>query len=333
MKNIPLIVLLISFAVIACKNSKDDKTVNNQAEISSKSEFVSEFNKDSAYDFVDRQVAFGPRVPGSVAHEKCAEYLYDELQKFADTAIIQKFKARVYNGKTFDSKNIIGSYNLNAQKRVLLCSHWDSRPVADHDPNPDNRNTPIDGANDGASGVGVLLEIARQLSINRPDIGIDIVLFDIEDYGPPEDYQNNSTGEEWGLGAQYWAQNPHVFGYSARYGILLDMVGNADTRFYQEQFSMYFAQDVINKVWNTAHKLGYNDNFIKEMGIPVNDDHLYVNKYAKIPTIDIIHQDVDSPNHSFYEHWHTLNDNMDAIDANSLKIVGDVVLTTIMNER
>lgn len=111
------------------------------------------------------------------------------------------------------------------------------------------------------------------------------------------------------------------------------MVGNADTRFYQEQFSMYFAQDVINKVWNTAHKLGYNDNFIKEMGIPVNDDHLYVNKYAKIPTIDIIHQDVDSPNHSFYEHWHTLNDNMDAIDANSLKIVGDVVLTTIMNER
>lgn len=322
---IPVLLIVVLFT--SCKE-KPQTTLPKAHE----TRFVSNFNEDSAYMFVKQQVDFGPRVPGTEAHELAAEYLASKLSEYTDTAIVQSFKSRVYTGEIFDSKNIIGVFNPTHRKRILLCAHWDSRPFADHDPDLSKRYTPVDGANDGASGVGVLLEVARQLSILKPEIGIDIIFFDVEDYGTHDSKQDESTGEEWGLGSQYWAKNPHAFGYRAAFGILLDMVGAEEPEFLQEQYSLYYAQNVINKVWGIADNLGYKKYFPDRVGIPVNDDHFYINYYAKIPTINIIHQDLSSSNGSFFEHWHTVEDNMSKIDSKSLKMVGDVVLTVVMGE-
>jgi Zn-dependent M28 family amino/carboxypeptidase len=245
---------------------------------------------------------------------------------------VQEFKARVYDNRIFEGKNIIASFRPEFQKRIFLSAHWDSRPFADHDPDPAKHNTPIDGANDGASGTGVLLEIARQLSLQQPKIGVDIVLFDLEDYGPPQDNQTNQTTETWGLGSQYWSKNPHTYGYSANYGILLDMVGAADAVFPKEGFSMYYAPDVVEKIWGAARSIGYKDYFLDEDGGYITDDHYFVNTLAQIPTIDIIHLNKNSVNGSFYDHWHTLGDKLDQIDPSTLKIVGQTVLTVIYRE-
>ena len=335
-KNIDILTIALSlviFVTFTGCNKKTKQPVQNPTN-DIQHTFKSNFNEDSAYLFIKQQVDFGPRVPGSYSHEKCADFLCNKLSSYCDTVIIQNFKTRVYTGKIFDSKNFIGVINPQSTKRVLLCAHWDSRPFADQDSDKSNHNKPIDGANDGASGVGILLETARQLAMNKPDIGIDIVFFDIEDYGPPQDYQSDKpTDDDWGLGAQYWSKNPHVSGYSAMYGILLDMVGNSDPQFLEEQYSQNYAPNIINKVWNVAEKIGYGNNFVHQTGGIVTDDHIYVNENANIPTIDIIHQNFNSPNGLFYENWHTTKDNMEGINAHSLKIVGDVLLTTIMQEK
>lgn len=287
------------------------------------------FNSDSAYHFVERQLSFGPRVPGSVAHAECAKWLEETMKQFTPDVIVQNFKARVYNNQVFSGKNIIATFNPDMQRRILLAAHWDSRPYADHDPDPNNHQIPIDGANDGASGVGVLLEIARQLSTQSPAVGIDIIFFDLEDYGPPQDKQTSESTDMWGLGSQHWARNPHIQRYSAHFGILLDMVGAPNARFPLEGFSMYYAPDVTRKVWELAGKLGYGEYFVFEQGGYITDDHYYVNRIARIPMMNIIHLDETSPNGSFYEHWHTVNDNLDQIDRNTLQVVGEVVLNVI----
>jgi Zn-dependent M28 family amino/carboxypeptidase len=292
---------------------------------------VPQFNEDSAFAYVAKQVSFGPRVPGSEAHKACADWLTQKLTEFTDTVYLQPFKARTYDKVTRNGLNIIGSFNPEAKKRVLLMAHWDSRPYADADPDESNHKTPIDAANDGASGVGVLLEMARQMKLQNPGLGVDIVLFDLEDWGPPR--QLNIYDESyWGIGSQYWSKNPHLYGYQAKYGILLDMVGAKNPSFFIEYHSKRYARYVVDLVWNTAADLGYDEFFIDEDGIGATDDHYFVNKYAKIPSIDIIHQDVNSSNRSFFEHWHTTADNLDAIDPASLKMVGQVVLTVVYNE-
>jgi Zn-dependent M28 family amino/carboxypeptidase len=292
---------------------------------------VPQFNEDSAFAYVAKQVSFGPRVPGSEAHKACADWLTQKLVEFTDTVYLQPFKARTYDKVTRNGLNIIGSFNPEAKKRVLLMAHWDSRPYADADPDESNHKTPIDAANDGASGVGVLLEMARQMKLQNPGLGVDIVLFDLEDWGPPR--QLNIYDESyWGIGSQYWSKNPHLYGYQAKYGILLDMVGAKNPSFFIEYHSKRYARYVVDLVWNTAADLGYDEFFIDEDGIGATDDHYFVNKYAKIPSIDIIHQDVNSSNRSFFEHWHTTADNLDAIDPASLKMVGQVVLTVVYNE-
>lgn len=212
----------------------------------------------------------------------------------------------------------------------MLLSHWDSRPWADADPDEKNRHTPILGANDGASGVGVLLEIARQLHKQQPELGIDIVLVDAEDYGPHQSYEGTHKEEQWALGSQYWAQNPHVQGYNARFGILLDMVGAKDATFLYEGYSEEFAKGINRKVWNTANNLGYGRYFVKERGSTVTDDHLFVNRNARIPTIDIIQCSEET---GFYENWHTLKDDMDGIDRNTLKAVGQTIMEVIYKEK
>ncbi|HPE86623.1 MAG: M28 family peptidase [Bacteroidales bacterium] len=325
----PAFILLL---LASCTNNHPKQEPTTRQENTTGRIMVPQFNADSAYRYVAEQVAFGPRVPGSSAQQLTAKYLAEKLKSFGATVTEQEFSARAYNHEILSGINIIGSYAPEKKKRILLAAHWDSRPYADHDANPEFHRTPIDGANDGASGVGVLLEIARIIQPQLPEAGIDIIFFDLEDYGPPEDTQNEDAGEFWGLGSQYWAKNPHQFNYRAAYGILLDMVGAPDAVFPMEGFSLYYAPHIVRKVYDRARSLGYENYFPQQQGTYVNDDHLYVNKYANIPMIDIIHQDPDSKNNAFFEHWHTINDNLEAIDRAPLQVVGEVLLHVIYNE-
>lgn len=325
-----LIITLSFFILLSCGNEAKPPASKKKAK--KEKIYIPEFNADSAYEYVLKQVEFGPRVPNTKEHKLCAQYLFDRLNIFSDTAQIQHFKTRAYNGIVLNGKNIIGSFNPKIKNRVMLCAHWDSRPYADHDANPDFHNTPIDGANDGASGVGVLVEIARQLSKSKPNIGIDIVLFDVEDYGPPQDSQQRSEDNWWALGSQYWAKNPHTNNYNVQYAILLDMVGAEDARFYYEGYSFDYASKILKKVWKAGHKIGYQDYFISDKIGYIADDHRYINEIIGIPAIDIIHLDNTSTNRTFFDHWHTIEDNMDKIDRNTLKVVGQTLLTVIYEE-
>lgn len=307
------------------KQAAEKKTVKKEV-------VVPEFDADSALAHVKAQTDFGPRVPGTEAHARCAQWLAEAMQRYTPHVDVQEFKARVYDNQVFSGKNIIASFNPESKARILLCAHWDSRPYADHDPDPAKRHLPIDGANDGASGVGVLIEIARMLSLQPTSIGVDIIFYDLEDYGPPEDDQKEGKNEYWGLGSQYWSHNPHVPGYRARYAILLDMVGAPDAIFRQEGFSLYFAPDKVKKVWKIAHELGYEKYFPNEKGGFINDDHYFINEIRRIPAIDIIHLNPGSSNGSFFEYWHTTGDTFDRIDRDMLGVVGRVVAETAYRE-
>ncbi|MEZ5195848.1 MAG: M28 family peptidase [Bacteroidales bacterium] len=331
LRKICIAVVFMGFMFSSC-SSGTDRSNKDQKNTATEQIIVPEFNSDSAYVFVEKQVLFGPRVTNTEAHERCLQFLFNTLQQYTDTAMIQAFKARAFDGTVLNGKNIIGSINPDNEKRVLLCAHWDSRPFADYDPNPANQRTPIQGANDGASGVGVLLEVARQLSLLKPGIGVDIVFFDAEDYGPPQDL-NMHNGEYWALGSQYWSKNPHNPDYTAMYGILLDMVGAQDARFFMEGFSMDYAAGIVKKVWKTAHRLGFEDYFIFQQVGYIDDDHKSINEYIGIPTIDIIHLDPESSNSSFFEHWHTIGDTMETIDKFSLKVVGQTLLTVVYEQK
>ena len=324
-----LLFLLLFVAVVACSNNnksaadsedKGPKTIVN----------VPQFDADSAYHYVKAQVDFGPRVPNTAAHKACGEYLAKKLEQFGAKVYNQQVDLIAYDGTLLKARNIIGAYKPEAKKRVALFSHWDSRPWADADPDEKKHYTPILGANDGASGVGVLLEIARQLQQQQPELGIDIILVDAEDYGTHQAYKGEHKEEAWALGAQYWARNPHVQNYNARFGILLDMVGAKDATFFYEGYSEQYAKDINRKVWKAANNLGYGRYFVKESGTRVTDDHLFVYQYARIPTIDIIQYSEET---GFYENWHTVKDDMDGIDRNTLKAVGQTVMEVIYKEK
>lgn len=320
-----LLITVMCFGLVGC-HQKKDKSQDVKPTVEPPA-----FNVDSAYAYVKAQTDFGPRTMGSPAHDACRNYLVRKLAEFCDTAFTQNFTAKTYDGKSWPAANVIGSFDPENPERIVLSSHWDARPFADHDPNPANRDKAIDGANDGASGVGVLLEVARQLRKLNPKVGVDIVLFDAEDYGPRES-DNASDGDWWGLGAQYWAQNMHKPNYQARFGILLDMVGSANPCFMQESFSVRDAQPVVAKVWSTAYELGFGDIFQNAPGGIITDDHYYVNKFSNIQMIDIIHYDAASGT-GFDPTWHTLNDNIQHIDKNTLGIVGQTILQVIKNEQ
>ena len=289
------------------------------------------FNADTAYAFTKQQVAFGPRVPNTPAHNKCAAFLGATLRRYSKDVTIQRATAHAYDGTALRFSNIIASFNPGAKVRVLLLSHWDSRPIADHDPDPAKRHQPVDAANDGGSGVGVLLEIARQLSIKQPAVGVDILLVDAEDYGAPEAEASKAT-DDWALGSQYWAKNPHKQGYTARYGILLDMVGATDARFTLEATTMKYAPDIARKIWAVGEQLGYGEIFSNEETNGITDDHVYINEILRIPTIDIIQYDPTTQS-GFYKNWHTTHDNMEGISRETLRAVGTTVLTAVYNEK
>jgi hypothetical protein len=282
------------------------------------------FNEDSAYYFVEKQVKFGPRVPGSANHKKTALWLVKILNSYCDTVYEQKGTVANFKNQNIPFNNIIGSFNPLSKERIMLSAHWDTRPQADEDKL--SPNAPADGANDGASGVGILIEIARQLNLNRPGLGIDLVLFDAEDGG-----DRKGSSESWCLGSQYWSKTPHVANYRAKFGILLDMVGAKDATFPMELHSLDFARDYVYFVWQTAQSLGYGKYFTNDKGGMITDDHYYINSILGIRTLDIIQYNTTT-NTGFGDYWHTHQDNMSIIDKNTLKAVGHTVIEVIYRQ-
>ena len=292
-------------------------------------------NADSLLAFVQKQVDFGPRVPNTEAHQKAADWFVKKFEGYGGKVVVQEFKDNVYDGTEVSLKNIIVSFNPSVKKRILLAAHWDTRPFGDKE--AENDLIPIDGANDGASGVGVLLEVARVISTSMsPTVGVDMILFDGEDWGVHQNSERNyslpSDLESWYcLGSQYWSKNKHSSNYTAYYGILLDMVGAPDATFYYDNVSQENAGRILTKTWDIAHQLGYQKYFIKEMGLRgIIDDHVFVNKNARIPMIDIL--DYRTNTNNFGPYHHTSNDNMSGISKETLSAVADVLLTVLYNE-
>jgi Zn-dependent M28 family amino/carboxypeptidase len=317
--NLFIIILFILF-FDACNSEKEKQVEGASTKTVEINKIPTpDFNADSAYAYVKAQVDFGARIPGTIAHAKCADYLITKLKSSGFDVMIQNGTVQTFDKKQFNLKNIIASYNAEAQSRILICSHWDTRPWADEDTK--NQEKPFDGANDGASGVGVALEIARQINFSHPDIGVDIILFDIEDYG------TRGNDNSWCLGSQYWANNLHKSNYFANFGILLDMVGGPNAIFPKEQKSVDMASSAVDKVWKAANAIGYGNYFLSQtkdfVGI---DDHVYVNK-AGVPCIDLI--EYNQVSGGFGDYHHTHNDNMSLIDKNTLKAVGQTLLEVI----
>ena len=288
---------------------------------------------DSAFSYIKKQTDFGPRVPNTDAQQNCAAWLMTKLKEFGAETFMQGFETVTFDKTRIRGYNIIGSYNPESPTRIIICSHWDSRPWADNDPDPANWMKPVDAANDGASGVGVILEIARQLQKKAPQIGVDCIFFDAEDWGPGESFQGEQLESYWGLGTQYWARNPHVKGYKARYAILLDMVGGKGARFSRERYSVYFAKLVVDRVWNTAARLGYSSLFNPSEGGYITDDHYFINTIARIPAIDIVPYLPNCEQSTFGPTWHTASDIIDNIDKHVLEAVGKTLLDVIYNEK
>lgn len=325
MKNRIWLLALLVFTW-ACSGEKTNETVTPQVELKP----YPTFNADSAYAFVEKQVNFGPRVPGTPGHTATQEWLIAKLESYSWSIQTQDFQAKTYDGLTWDLTNIIASYKPEASKRILLAAHWDSRRIADKD--TERIDEPIDGANDGGSGVGVLLEIARTISSQelKPDVGIDIILFDGEDDGQPEHATSRDDSQIWWcLGSQYWSKNKHQANYSAYYGILVDLVGAKGARFFREGYSRQYASGILKKVWDNAAQVGHSAFFINRDAPEILDDHAFVNEIGKIPMIDIIEF---SPDMGFGRYHHTHLDNIDLIDRRSLQAVGETVLFTVYQE-
>ncbi len=276
-----------------------------------------QYDGGSALELCRQQCEFGPRVPGTTAHARCAEWLLTTLQASCDTVILQTGTVQTATEGKIGIKNIIGVINPEASQRLLLLAHWDTRPWADNDPDEANHTKPVMGANDGASGVGVLLQLAKQLKQAGTSLGVDILLVDAEDMGVDD------NEESWALGTQYWAQHPHVEGYKPLFGILLDMVGSSDATFTREYYSTQYAGGFVDLVWKNAA----GSHFINAQGGAVTDDHIFVNR-AGIPCIDIIDMRSNSAT-GFCPEWHTVHDTMDAIDPATLAEVGQTLLNVI----
>jgi Zn-dependent M28 family amino/carboxypeptidase len=269
----------------------------------------------------------------SEAHEQCAQWIADKFRSFGMQVTEQKASLKGYDGTMLQSTNIIACYRPELDRRVILCAHWDARPWADNDPDEQNWHKPVMAANDGASGVGVMLELARLLNGDSLHIGLDFICFDAEDWGVPQWSEAPDNSDSWALGAQYWAANPHKEGYKASYGILLDMVGGQGATFYQELYSKRYAPSIVKRVWQAAQVVGYGSYFPQKDGGMITDDHVPVNRIAGIPCIDIIPYYPDCEASSFGPTWHTINDDMQHMDKNTLQAVGQTLVQVLYTER
>ena len=289
------------------------------------------FNADSAYSFCDRQCSFGPRTMNSEAHEQCGRWIAEKFGSMGLAVEQQRGDLVGYDGTVLRSTNIIARYKPELQTRVMVCAHWDSRPWADNDPDEANWQKPVMAANDGASGVAVMLEVARVMG-DSLSLGVDFVCFDAEDWGVPEWSDAPGDSKSWALGAQHWSQAACNEGYQPRFAILLDMVGGEGAHFYREQYSLRYAQSVVNKVWRAAQTVGYGSLFLSQDGGMITDDHVPVNETAGIPCIDIVPFYPDCEASSFGPTWHTVADNMSHIDRATLKAVGQTIVQVLFSE-
>lgn len=321
---------VLFFTACQPEEKKEEPVKTDEHPVVAKAHVVPpDFNTDSAFTYIKVQADMGPRTPGSKAHDKAVAYFEKQFKKYGAEVIIQKGNVTTYDNKPWVLKNIIATYNPKAQDRILLCAHWDSRPFADKDKKPENNTKACPGVNDGASGVGVLMEVARLMSSKSPNVGVDIILFDLEDYG-----DDGGDPDTWCLGSQYWSKNLHTPYYGAKFGILLDMVGAKGATFYKEEISATYASEALNKVWGTAQKLGYSNYFMNQMMGSMTDDHKYVNELAQVPCIDIIdyRMNMTTQHGGFFEHHHTITDDINTIDKATLKAVGQTLLEVIYNE-
>lgn len=291
------------------------------------------FCADSAYAFCAKQCSFGPRLMNTEAHDKCGEWIMKQFASYGMKVEAQDAELKAWDGTMLRSRNIWARFRPELTTRVLLCAHWDCRPWADNDPDSTNWRKPVMGANDGASGVAVMMELARIIGNDSTlNIGVDFVCFDAEDWGTPQWADVADNGDTWALGAQYFAENLPK-NYDVRYGILLDMVGGQGARFYQEGVSKQYAPEIVKKVWRAARQAGYESMFPKSEGGMITDDHVPLNQKANIPTIDIIPYYPDCQQSSFGPTWHTVVDDMQHIDRNTLMGVGQVMVQVIFSEK
>lgn len=327
------VVVAVAVAVAAVKGRTQGSDMAEAADEIEKAEPVGPaFSADSAYAFVKAQCDFGPRAMNTEAHDRCGSWIVNKFRQYGCVVTSLRADLKGYDGTVLKSQNIWARIHPERTERILLCAHWDSRPWADNDPDSANWHKPILAANDAASGVAVMLEIARLLQRDTTlRVGVDFVCFDAEDWGTPQWAESEGGDDSWALGAQYFAANL-PYGFHVRYGILLDMVGGQGARFYQEGVSKQYAGDVVKKVWRAARKAGYGGYFPRQDGGMITDDHVPLNEVAQIPTVDIIAYYPDCQQSSFGPTWHTVSDNMEHIDPAVLKAVGQTVVQVLYTE-
>lgn len=328
-------VCVIGATCFATLGTGGNSAANSEEETVVQSRFV--FNADSAYKYCAAQCDFGPRVMNSEAHDKCGEWIKGKFEEYGCSVESQKADLKGYDGTIYHNENIIARTNPNAKQRILFCAHWDSRPWADNDPDENNHRKPVMGANDGASGVAAMIELARMLQADSAgvNIGVDFVCFDTEDSGTPQWADVDDDPDTWALGAQYWAkdfaQNADKRDWHYEYAILLDMVGGEGAKFYKEGFSSEYAPDILASVWASANAAGYGSFFVDDMGGYITDDHVPVNKIAGVRCVDIIAYYPDCQQSSFGPTWHTVNDTMEHISVSSLRAVGQTMAQLLSN--
>lgn len=312
---------LLILAVLFFGACKEEKTSIPPAKL-----VVPIFNADSAYHFIEKQLSFGPRVPGTQAQIECKDWLVNKLKSYGAKTIVQEYTATIYDGTELPGYNIMAQFNPKATQRVLLSAHWDTRKVADKD--DERKEEPIMGADDGASGVAALIEIARLIEKEPLNLGVDILLFDLEDQGDLDG--SDSSTDTYALGSRYWSENVVPSGYKAKFGILLDMIGAKGASFGQEAYSKQYAGQYVDKIWSLAKKMGKGNLFRDYNAGAIGDDHINVMK-AGIPMVDIINRPMVTAS-GFGTYHHTHDDDIDNIDKSVLKAVGQVVTAVVYRE-
>jgi hypothetical protein len=305
------VIAAVAVAGVACGG--DAKSGNAAA--NTRPARATAFSGSDAYGYAKAHFEFGPRVPGTPAAKKAGDWIIAQMRQRADTVIVQSWTHTTADGKKLPMRNILARFRPELAERVLYVTHWDSRPIAESASTEVERKMPVPGANDGASGVGMFIALGDVLKQQQPTVGVDLLFVDGEDYGefgPPE--------VDVLIGSKYFATHLPSPDYKPLYGVVWDMIGDADLRIPYETHSFQRAPEVVAKVWQTAADLGYGNVFVQESGGPVTDDHVPLLN-AGLRVIDVI--DLTFPAH------HTPQDTMDKISANSLRIVGDVATALV----
>jgi Zn-dependent M28 family amino/carboxypeptidase len=307
--------IFIVCLLIGCKGDAKEGSAAQRTNENTAGSTATGFSGSSAYTYAKAQVDFGPRVPGSVAAKRGGDWIIEQMRSRADTVIVQAFTYTTKDGKKLPLRNILARFRPQLTERVLYLTHWDSRPISESAATEAERKMPVPGANDGASGVGMFIALADVLKKTKPNVGVDLLFTDGEDYGefgPPE--------VDVLIGSKYFANHLPSPGYKPLYGVLWDMIGDKDLRIPYEMNSFQQVPEVVSRVWQTAADLGYGNVFVQEGGVAVTDDHIPLLN-AGLRVIDVI--DLTYPSH------HTPQDTMDKISPRSLAIVGDVATALV----